>query len=83
MARCVVVEPFCLGGFSVVDLQCKVLALHMQWVRCLVSMPSSWVSFMVFWLSSVLATLLHAGFCHQMLLLLTFFHLFAVGLVGV
>ena len=27
----------------------------MQWVRSFVSSPSSWVSFMVFWFSSVLA----------------------------
>ena len=48
LARCVVVQPFCLGGFSVVDFQCKVLALHVQWVCRFVSSPSSWVSFMVF-----------------------------------
>ena len=37
-----------------VDFQCKVMALHVQWVRRFVSSPSSWVSFMVFWLSSLL-----------------------------
>ena len=62
MARRVVVQPFCLGGFSVVDFQCKVLALHVQWVRRFVSSPSSWVSFMVFWFSSVLAAPPHAVF---------------------
>ena len=55
VARRVVVQPFCLGGFSVVDFQCKVSALHVQWVCRFVSSPSSWVSFMVFWYSSVLA----------------------------
>ncbi|XP_015771366.1 PREDICTED: uncharacterized protein LOC107349700 [Acropora digitifera] len=53
VARRVVVQPFCLGGFSVVDFQCKVSALHVQWVRRFVSSPSFWVSFMVFWFSSV------------------------------
>ena len=33
VARCVVVQPSCLGGFSVVDFQCS---------------ASSWVSFIVF-----------------------------------
>ena len=55
VARRVVVQPSCLGGFSVVDFQCKVMALHVQWVRRPVSSPSSWVSFMVFWFSSRLA----------------------------
>ena len=62
MAWRVGVQPFCLGGFSVVDFQCKVLALHVQWVRRFVSSPSSWVSFMVFWFSSVLAAPPHAVF---------------------
>ena len=43
-----------MGGFSAVDFQCKVMALHVQWVRQFVSSPSSWVSFMVFWFSSLL-----------------------------
>ena len=30
VARRVVVQPFCLGGVSVVDFQCKVSALHVQ-----------------------------------------------------
>ena len=59
VARRVVVQPSCLGGFSVVDFQCKVMALHVQWVRRLVSSPSSWVSFMVFWFSSRLAAPRH------------------------
>ena len=41
VARRVVVQPFCLGGFSVVDFHCKVSALHVQWVRRFVSSPSS------------------------------------------
>ena len=62
VARRVVVQPSCLGGFSVVDFQCKVMALHVQWVRRLVSSPSSWVSFMVFWFSSRLAAPPHLVF---------------------
>ena len=49
VARHDVVQTSCLGGFSVVDFQCKVMAPHVQWVRPFVSSPSSWVSFMVFW----------------------------------
>ena len=30
VARRVVVQPSCLGGCSVVDFQCKVMALHVQ-----------------------------------------------------
>ena len=56
------VQPFCLGGFSGEDFQCKVLALYEQWVRRFVSSPSSWVSFIVFWFSSVLAAPPHAVF---------------------
>ena len=62
VARRVVVQPSCLGGFSVVDFQCKVMALHVQWVRRFVSSPSSWVSFMVFWFSSRLAAPPHLVF---------------------
>lgn len=39
-----------------------VSALHVQWVRRFVSSPSSWVSFMVFWFSSLLAAPPHAVF---------------------
>ena len=46
VARRVVVQPSCLDGFSVVDFQCKVMALQVQWVRRFVSSSSSWVSFM-------------------------------------
>ena len=51
----VVVQPSCLGGFNVVNFQYKVMALHVQWVCRIVASPSSWVSFMVFWFSSLLA----------------------------
>ena len=44
------------------DFQCKVMALHVQWVRRFVSSPSSWVSFMVFWFSSRLAAPPHLVF---------------------
>lgn len=37
-------------------------ALHVQWVRRFVSSPSSWVSVMVFWFSSLLAAPPHAVF---------------------
>ena len=66
VARRVVVQPSCLGGFSVVDFQCKVMALHVQWVRRFVSSPSSWVSFMVFWFSSRLAAPPHLVFSAQL-----------------
>ena len=55
VARRVVVQHSSLGGFGVVDFQLKVLALHVQWVRRFVVSPSSWVSFMVFWFTSVLS----------------------------
>ena len=63
VARRVVVQHFSLGGFNVVDFQLKVSALHVQWVRCFVVSPSSWVSFMVFWFSSVLNAPPHVVFC--------------------
>ena len=53
VACCVVLQPSCLGGFSVVDFQCKVMALHVQWVCRFVSSPSSWVSFIVVCFSSL------------------------------
>ena len=53
VARRVVVQPCSRGGFSVVDFQLKVWSLHVQWIRRFVSSPSSWVSFMVYWFSSV------------------------------
>ena len=62
VARRFVVQPSCLGGFSVVHFQCKVMALHVQWVRWFVSFPTSWVSFMVFWFSSLLAAPPHLVF---------------------
>ena len=62
VARRVVVQPSCLGGFSVRDFQCKVMALHVQWVRRFVSSLSSCVSFMVFCFSSRLAAPPHLVF---------------------
>ena len=73
VARRVVVQPFCLGGFSVVDFQSKVSALHVQWVRRFVSSPSSWVSFMVFWFSSVLAAPPHTVFSSPNVFAVDFF----------
>lgn len=52
VARCVIVQPFCFGGFSVVDFDSKVSALHLEWVRRCVVSPSIWVVFMSFWFFS-------------------------------
>ena len=62
VARRVVVQPRSLGGFAVVDFFSKVSALHVQWVRRFLVSPSLWVSFMVFWFSSVLGSPPHAVF---------------------
>ena len=62
VARKVVVQPPCLGGFSMVDVQSKVYALHIQWVRTFLCSPSSWVSFMSFWFSSCFAASPHVVF---------------------
>ena len=48
VARKVVVQPPCLGGFSMINVQSKVHALHVQWVRRFLCSPSSWVSFLNF-----------------------------------
>ena len=45
----VVVQPNCCGGFSVVDINLKVSALLLQWIRRIASSPNSWVSFLVYW----------------------------------
>ena len=45
----VVVQPNCCGGFSVVDVNLKVSALLLQWIRRIASSPNSWVSFLVYW----------------------------------
>ena len=42
VARKVVVQPFCNGGFGMVDVRSKISALHVQWVRRYVTSPSSW-----------------------------------------
>ena len=49
VARRVVVQPTSCGGFSVVDVDLKVWALLLQWVRRLSVSPSTWVSFFSFW----------------------------------
>ena len=49
VARRVVVQPTSCGGFSVVDVELKVWALLLQWVRRLVASPSTWVSFLSYW----------------------------------
>ena len=51
VARKVVVQTPCLGGFSMIKVQCKVHALHVQWVRRFLCSPSS-VSFFNFWFRS-------------------------------
>ena len=69
VARRDVVQPSCLGGFSVVDFQCKIMALHVQWVRRFVSSLSSWASFRFFCFSSLLAAPPHlAFFCPSLFL---------------
>ena len=45
----VVVQPNCCGGFSVVDVNLKVSALLLQWIRRIASSPNFWVSFLVYW----------------------------------
>lgn len=52
VARKVVVQPPCVGGFSMSDVQSKVRALHVQWVRRFLCSPSSWFSFLNFWFCS-------------------------------
>ena len=44
-----VVQPTSSGGFSVVDVELKVWALLLQWVRRLSVSPSTWISFFSFW----------------------------------
>lgn len=56
------VQPRSLGGFAVVDFFSKVSALRVVWVRRFFVTPSSWVSFMVYWFSSVLGFPPHVVF---------------------
>ena len=49
VSRAVVIHPNCCGGFSVVDVNLKVSALLVQWIRRFASSPNSWVSFLVYW----------------------------------
>ena len=45
VARTVVVQPCCAGGFGVVSIQLKVYALLVQWVRRFVVSSSGWALF--------------------------------------
>ena len=49
VTREVFAQPPSCGGFSVVNVQLKVWALLLQWVRRLSLSPSTWVSFFSFW----------------------------------
>lgn len=49
VSRTVVVQPTFLRGFAAVDVKLKVMSLLVQWVRRLVSSPSSWSCFLEFW----------------------------------
>lgn len=48
VARSVVVQPCCAGGFGVVSIRLKVHALLVQWVRRLLVSSSGWVLFFRF-----------------------------------
>ena len=45
VARKVVSQSICLGGFGVVSIELKACALLVQWIRRLVTKPASWVHF--------------------------------------
>ena len=49
VTRDVIVQPPSCGGFSVVNIQLKIWALLLQWVKRFSSSPSTWVSFFSFW----------------------------------
>ena len=49
VTRDVLVQPPSCGGFSVVNVQLKVWALLLQWVRRFSLSPASWVSLFSFW----------------------------------
>ena len=49
VTRDVIAQPPSCGGFSVVNVQLKVWALLLQWVKRLSLSPSSWVSLFSFW----------------------------------
>lgn len=49
VTRDVIVQPPSYGGFSVVNVQLKVWALLLQWVRRFSLSPSSWVSLFSLW----------------------------------
>ena len=54
VARKVVSQPTSLGGFGVVSIELKACALLVQWIRCLVTKPASWVHFFNSWISGAL-----------------------------
>ena len=49
VTRDVIVQPPSCGGFSVVNIQLKIWALLLQWVKRFSSSPSTCVSFFSFW----------------------------------
>ena len=52
VSRVVVTQSPLHGGFSVVDVKCKVWSLVTQWVRRFVSSSACWVSLASFWFQS-------------------------------
>ena len=56
MSRAVVVQPLCVGGFSVVNVKLKVSSLLSQWVRRFAISPSGWTLLMTYWLLSCFGT---------------------------
>lgn len=51
VTRDVIAQPPPSGGFSVINIQLKVWALLLQWVKRFSSSPATWVSFFSFWCS--------------------------------
>ena len=49
VTREAIVQPPSCGGLSVVNVQLKVWALLLQWVRRFSLSPSAWISFFSFW----------------------------------
>ena len=49
VTRDVIAQPPSNGGFSVINIQLKVWALLLQWVKRFSLSPSTWVSFFSFW----------------------------------
>ena len=53
VARSAIIFPVSSGGFSVIDVQSKVHALAVQWVRRYIVSPSGWSSLLTYWLRSL------------------------------